>query len=188
MTPEEFDRDEFDDFWSYELINGVLIVSPIPSEEETDPNEYLGYMLTSYEENHPEGHTLDATLLERYVKTGKNRRKPDRVIWAGLGRLPKQGETPTIIVEFVSSRKRDRERDYETKRKEYHKIKVKEYWIIDRFTQTMTVHSFEGGKPRKKIIQATESYQTKLLPGFTLPLARLFSRAGRWIANKGEEE
>jgi Uma2 family endonuclease len=59
----------------------------------------------------------------------RNRRKVDRAIWAGLGRLPRKGENPTIAVEFVSSRKRDRDRDYETKREEYRKAKIKEYWI-----------------------------------------------------------
>ncbi len=33
MTPAEFDRAEFEDGWRYELINGVLIVSPIPAEK-----------------------------------------------------------------------------------------------------------------------------------------------------------
>ena len=38
MTPQEFDEAEFDELWSYELINGVLIVSPIPLWNETDPS------------------------------------------------------------------------------------------------------------------------------------------------------
>src|SRR4029078_5432583 len=107
MTPEEFDRADFHDFWSFELINGVFIVSPIPSEQEADPNEELGYLLRYYKDVHPQGKVLDKTLPERSIKAGRNRRKPDRVIWAGLGRLPHRWETPTIVVEFVSSRRRD---------------------------------------------------------------------------------
>src|SRR5450432_1229757 len=111
MTPQEFDDadpDDFDECWDYELINGVLVVSPIPMVQEVDPNEELGHMLRTYGESHPQGKFLDKTLPERYVKTGRNRRKADRVIWAGLGRLPRKAETPTVVVEFVSSRKRDR--------------------------------------------------------------------------------
>jgi Uma2 family endonuclease len=181
MTPQEFDRADFDECWRYELINGVLIVSPIPSEQEADPNEELGYLLRNYQNTHPEGKSLDCTLSERHVKAGKNRRRPDRVIWAGLGRLPRKGETPTIIVEFASEQKRDRERDYETKRAEYQAIKVQEYWIIDRFTKTMTVHVLDKEKYRKKTIHSTQTYSTpSLLPGFELPLARLFELADRW--------
>src|SRR6266404_4334641 len=106
MTPEEFDRADFDEFWYFELINGVLVVTPIPLEEEADPNEELGHLLRQYRDGHPLGHHLNATLFDRYVKPGRNRRKPDRVIWASLGRKPRRGEKPTIIVEFVSSRKR----------------------------------------------------------------------------------
>src|SRR5205085_1598421 len=79
------------------------------------------------------GRSLDATLPEQTVATGANRRRADRVIWAGLGRLPRRGETPTMIVEFVSRGRRDRVRDYEEKRDEYIAIGVREYWVIDRF-------------------------------------------------------
>lgn len=139
MTPREFDRAEFEDGWRYELINGVLIVSPIPLENEADPNGELEYMLRNYRNNHPQGAALDATMPERIVRTLENRRRADRVIWAGLGRLPRRNETPTIIAEFVSEGKRDRERDYETNRDEYMELGVKEYWIIDRFEKIMTV-------------------------------------------------
>src|SRR6267154_2149207 len=73
---------EFEDGWRYELIYGVLLVTPVPLESEADPNEELGHLLRSYRENHPEGKALDKTLPDRYVKTGDNRRKPDRMIWA----------------------------------------------------------------------------------------------------------
>lgn len=191
MTPEEFDSadyEEFDPAWDYELINGVLIVSPIPMRQETDPNEELGYKLRLYHDTHPDGKVLDKTLPEQYVRCGRNRRKADRLIWAGLGRLPRKSESPTIIVEFVSSRKRDRERDYETKRIEYEKIKVKEYWIIDRFQRTMTAHVLEAGKFRTKVYHARQTYRTELLPGFDLPIAKLFVLADQWDDIEAEAE
>jgi Uma2 family endonuclease len=183
MTPQEFDEadpEDFDQCWEYELINGVLVVSPIPLEQEADPNEELGRWLRNYQEGHADGKALDKTLPERYVKTGRNRGKADRVIWAGLGRLPRKGETPTVVVEFVSSRKRDRARDYEAKRTEYEKLKVQEFWIIDRFQKIMTVHIHDAGKYRKKVLHAKQTYRTKLLPGFEMPLARLFELADVW--------
>ena len=189
MSPEEFDTadpDDFDECWDYELINGVLIVSPIPMEQEADPNEEAGYMLRTYQENHPSGKVLDKTLSERYVKVRDSRRKPDRLLWIGLGRLPRKWETPSVVVEFVSSRKRDRERDYETKRDEYQNLGVQEYWIIDRFEAIMTVHILESGKYRKKAVHAKQTYRTKLLPGFELPLARLLELAAQWPEEQEE--
>jgi Uma2 family endonuclease len=183
MTPEEFDAADYEDYdpgWSYELINGVLVVSPIPFRQETDPHEELGRLLRNYQEDHPLGKALDKTLPEQYIRCGRNRRKADRVIWAGLRRLPRRTENPTIAIEFVSSRKRDRVLDYETKCAEYQKAKVQEYWILDRFQGIMTVHILEDGKYRKRVLQAKQTYRTKLLPGFEVPLARLFALADQW--------
>jgi Uma2 family endonuclease len=186
MTPKEFDNAQFDENWDYELINGVLIVSPIPLMNENDPNEELSHLLRNYRDNHPQGAALDHTAGERRIKTGRNRRKADRVIWAGLGRLPRRGEHPTIIVEFVSSRKQDRQRDYEAKRNDYQRIKVREYWIIDRFQHTMTVHARANGKYRTQVLHKNDVYRTELLPGFELPLARLFALADRWSDDQPE--
>jgi len=180
MTPAQFDRAEFEDGRRYELINGVLVVSPLPSESEADPNEELGSWLRNYQEYHPQGSALDATLGERLVRTGRNRRRPDRLIWAWLGRLPRQNEKPTAIVEFVSSGKRNRKRDYETKRIEYRKIKVQEYWIIDRFERVMVVFKKQAGRIVRVEIGANETYTTEMLPGFELPLAKLLALADRW--------
>jgi Uma2 family endonuclease len=187
MTPEEFDSADFDNDWRYELINGVLIVSPIPSEEEADPNEELGHLLRSYQENHPQGAALNKTLPERYLRIGPNRRRPDRVIWAGLGRRPRKNELPSIVVEFVSGSKRDRERDYKVKRDEYLTLNVKEYWIIDRFERNMVVFVRLGGRIRKRVTRENQVYRTPLLPGFELPLARLLAMADEWAAGDERE-
>ena len=38
MTPEEFDAlEEYDENYRYELVHGVLVVTPIPLAEETGP-------------------------------------------------------------------------------------------------------------------------------------------------------
>lgn len=180
LEPEEFDAADFETGWRYELIRGVLIVSPAPLEEERDPNEELGYLLRSYKDNHPNGHNLNKTLAEQDVRIGPNRRRADRAIWAGLGRRPKRRETPTVVVEFVSEGKRNRKRDYEDKRDEYLGLEVQEYWIIDRFERTMTAHIKRNGDYTTTVICADESYSTPLLPGFEVPLSRLFDLSDDW--------
>src|SRR5579872_1304667 len=76
MTPEEFDAiDDYDDNYRYELINGVLIVNPMPSVFERDPNEELGYWLRRYSDQHP-GH-LNKTIFEEYINTAVGRRRAD---------------------------------------------------------------------------------------------------------------
>src|SRR5262245_35892257 len=141
FTPEEFDAlDEYDPNFRYELIDGVLVVSPIPSAQETGPNELLGYFLLVYKHTHPQGSALDDTLPQQYVRTPSGRRLADRLIWTGLGRLanPKR-DRASIGVEFVSAGRRNRRRDFVAKRREYREAKLQEYWIVDRFDRTLTV-------------------------------------------------
>ncbi len=179
MSPREFDRGEFECGWRYELVNGVLIVSPSPVLNERDPNEELGHILRTYQEHHPQGSALDLTVNEHDVETGDNRRRADRAIWAGLGRLPRKNETPTIAVEFVSGTRRDWVRDYETKRDEYLDAGVREYWIFDRFAQTLTVWT-KNGRRVKHVFTADQTFSTPRLPGLVLGLRRLFDLANRW--------
>lgn len=184
MTPEEFDSTP-ESAWvrhlRYELINGVLVVTPPVGEAEGDPNEDLGFLLRTYQETHPNGSSLDFTLNERTVPTTANRRRCDRAIWVGLGRLPNpKKDIPAIVVEFVSGGRREATRDYEQKRDEYRAVGVREYWIIDRFRRIMTVHRRTPAGDAEQVVREGETYQTDLLPGFELPLARLLSRADRW--------
>jgi Uma2 family endonuclease len=183
MTPEEFRAaDEVDELFRYELIHGVLVVTPPPLEEERGPNEELGVLLHLYRMQHPQGTALDDTLSEHHVSTRDSIRRADRVIWAGLGRSPNPlKDLPTIVVEFVSEGRRNRLRDYYEKRAEYLAAGIREYWIIDRFARTLTVCRSDGPDV---VIPHDGTYQTPLLPGFELPLARLLAVADRWRASK----
>ena len=178
LAPDEFDVAEFEEGYRYELIHGVLVVSPAPLPQERGPNDRLGHWLCSYQENHPEGSALDDTLPEHDIHVGSDRRRADRVVWAGLGRHPRVDETPTIVIEFVSAGKRNLIRDYEEKRKEYASIGVEEYWVLNRFNQTLTVFRANA----RLVFEEGHIYTTPLLPGFELPLAKLFELARGWDA------
>jgi len=181
LTLDEFEEADFELGHRYELIHGVLVVTPPPLEEERDANEELGHWLRKYRESHPQGKALDLTLPEHNVRTTGQNRRCDRVIWAGLARRPVsrgpvgRRDVPTIVVEFPSSRAADRRRDYEEKKAEYRVIGVREYWIVDRFRRTLTVYHRRGPRWAKQVIHEAETYRTPLLPGFELPLAKLLA-------------
>jgi Uma2 family endonuclease len=63
-------------------------------------------------------------------------------------------------------------------------IRVKGYWIIDRFQRVMTVFLRRGGKVIRRVVKEHETYMTDLLPGFELRLSALLAVADRWA---GEE-
>lgn len=182
MSPQEFDAiEDYDDRYRYELVRGVLVVNPIPSEAEGGPNELLGHYLLKYSESDPSGAALDATLPERYVQIADSRRRADRLIWTGLGRLPDPlVDAPTIAVEFVSKGKANWRRDYVEKKDEYLAVGVIEYWVIDRFQRRMTVFRPGPSGAEELIVAEEERYSTPLLPGFELPLAALLASADKW--------
>ena len=179
VLPNEYDAvRDWDDGYRYELVNGVLIVTPPAGAGERSPNDDLGYFIRTYQESDPNGHIIDDTLPEQEIKTGDNRRRADRAIWIGLGRQPDpNNDVPTIAVEFVSQSSRDRHRDYVEKRREYAKAGVLEYWIIDRFRREMTVFR---GTDEELVVPEDQTYTTDLLPGFELPLGRLLRMADRY--------
>lgn len=174
MTPEEFDAiEDWDENYRYELIRGVLIVSPPPGPKERSPNDELGYLIRLYRDTHPNGSLVTATLPEQTIKLPENRRRADRAIWIGMGKesdLDAEDTTPTIVVEFTGSRARDRRRDYLEKRQEYAALGIQEYWIVDRIYRKMTVYRGDGVE---LVFQENDVYRTELLPGFELPIARI---------------
>jgi Uma2 family endonuclease len=183
MTTDEFDAiTEYDDLYKYELIHGVVVVNPIPLAQERGPNQELGRLLLNDQESNPQGRALDDTLEEEYVRTAECRRRADCVIWTGLGRQPNlDADVPTIVVEFVSAGRRSWNRDYVEKRDEYLPLGVLEYWVINRFDRTMTVFRNQGSnKFDEKVVSEQQVYQSILLPGFELAIARLFAVADRW--------
>lgn len=184
MTPEEYDAiEEWDEFYRYELIHGVLIVLPPAGLVERSPNDELGYLLRLYRDTHPSGKVVDVTAPEQEIVIGPDRRRADRAIWVGLGRSAITLEdVPTIAVEFVSNTSRDRHRDYVVKRQEYSDAGVREYWIIDRFRRTMTVFrsAKEGGVEKEIVVAEKDEYETPLMPGFKLPLAKLLASADQF--------
>jgi Uma2 family endonuclease len=183
MTPEEFDAiEEYDEEYCYELVDGVLVVTPIPLPEETGPNELLGRLLLNYQEDHTQGSSLDHTLPQQYVRTRTGRRLADRLIWTGLGRMPnRRRDLPTIAVEFVSAGRRDRRRDYVDKRQEYLEAGIPEYWIFDRFQRTLTVIRNLPDGEQEQVIPENQTYESSHLPGFEVPLARVLAAADLWV-------
>lgn len=187
LTPEEFDASSGTRGHRYELISGVLVVTPMPGRRERHPNDELGHLLWAYSEQHPQGKCLDLSLPEETLQLGDNRRRPDRVIWTGLGRLPHEDERPTVAIEFVSKGRQAAHRDYIEKRDEYATHGLREYWIFDSFLSQLTVWQFEGETRRSTVFGPDGVYESPLLPGFKLPVGDLLALAQRWAPVDDDE-
>jgi len=180
MSFEEFEsHDDFEEGYRFELIHGVLIVTPPPANSEVSSNQTLGYLLQRYRDDNPLGKCIDDTLPEQEIKTKVCLRRADRAIWIGLGRdpIPKQ-DIPAIVIEFVSPGKAAFYRDYEHKRDEYLEVGCQEYWVIDRFDRTMTI--FRDRKVAPEVVTEQQTFKTSLLPGFELPLKGILAAGDRY--------
>ena len=171
MTPAAFDAiTEYDARHEYELVNAVVIANPPPDDRRAALTDAICGFLWNYKSNHPDGAALDLTLPGRYVATSWGRRKADRVLWCGLGRTPDSNvDVPSVVVEIVSPRRRDRVRDYELKRDEYREAGALEYWLVDPRERSLTTFTAAGGWA-EATLGAGGALTTPLLPGFELPV------------------
>jgi Uma2 family endonuclease len=178
MTTEEFLAiEDCDPGYRYELVHGVVVVSPPPGAGERNPNDTLGFWIRLFQQSDARGKVVDETLPEQDIETATGVRRADRAIWIGLGRLPDpERDIPTIAIEFVSGSTRDRRRDFIEKRSEYAAAGVKEYWIVDRHRAQVVV--CRGMEP--ELILQDGVYQTPLIPGFELSIPALLAACNRY--------
>lgn len=178
MTPVEFDAvEDWDRDYTFELVQGVVIVSPAPVSCERKLNDVLGHWIRNLQESDRNGRAVDETLPCQYIAVENGRRRADRAIWVGLGRDPDvERDVPQIAIEFVSERRRDRHRDYVLKRQEYREAGVVEYWIIDRFERSVTVF----GVDTENKFNENQSVHSALLPGFELSVEQLMKAIDRY--------
>ena len=97
-----------------------------------------------------------------YLNTGASEAKiPDRVPEFDVPKIVSSGHTAQA-------------RDYVAKRADYHRIGVREYVVVDRFRETMTVFSYAPDGYSERALTKDETYESPLLPGLAIPLSEVF--------------
>jgi Uma2 family endonuclease len=81
-----------------------------------------------------------------------------------------------LVMEVVSGGKANRQRDLVTKRREYARAGVQEYWIVDTELQTITVLVLSGKRYRKHgIFKPGATATSVLLSGFAVDVSAVFA-------------
>ena len=161
VTPEEFEAMDKDERLTYELIDGVVMMSPSPSREH---QTIAGKMFLTL------GDQLRSSpcepLYELDIQYNGNIFKPDLMVFCD-----KQADLPEIIIEILSPS--TRRHDLITKVIKYEEMGCKEYWIIDPKVKIIIVHDF--------INQTAESYglgetiYSKAIPEVIITVADIFA-------------
>ncbi len=83
-----------------------------------------------------------------------------------------------LIMEVISSDPEDRRRDLVTKRREYARARIPEYWIIDPLKEIITVLRLSGSRflVHGSFGKGFEA-RSRLLPGLTIDVSEAFAQA-----------
>lgn len=167
-TADEFLELE-DDGSRYQLINGVVIMSPRPSLPHQRLLAKIGAQLDRHTELHggeywPE---VDVRLAPDLVYS------PD-LAYLAPGRTSPSEKTPTLvpdlIVEIISPS--TRRMDTQTKRADYKRFGVREYWIVEPAEKRVRVLRLVEGAYVESI-QTGDTAPSQVIPGFAFDLVAL---------------
>jgi Uma2 family endonuclease len=167
-----------DDGNRYEIVEGVLYMSPAPSFDHQYALFELARLLGNYTREHRLGLVLVAPFDVRLF-VGADPVQPD-LLFFRPGNLPAAGSAffqgiPDLIVEVVSPG--STRLDQYIKFGAYEKAKVPEYWLVDPRGRMVTVFSLDPAKGEYQEISravAGDQLTSPTFPGFVLPVAGLF--------------
>lgn len=178
--------DEFlqipDDGQFYELIDGVIVMSPSPTPKHQGTAMEIALQIGLYLRDHPVGMVFPE--LDVHLGTGPMGGdlvyRPE-VIFVRKDRLAqvenKVFGAPDLVVEVIS--KGSRRFDSETKKCDYERVGVREYWLIDPARQAMTFYRLQDGR-FAEIAASGDSFASEAVTGFQLDLQRVRETFKPW--------
>lgn len=135
----EFNNLETSDEKKYELIDGIVLMYPRPNYKH---QEIMGNLFLQLA-NHLKGKTCKV-FTEAEIEFNDNVLIPDISVICGLdnSNFQRYKKAPEIVIEIISPS--SQYTDAFTKLIKYELFGVKEYWIANPKTETITVYDFEN--------------------------------------------
>lgn len=157
----------------YELINGVVVVSPSPTPRHQRVITEVSFQIVGFCRTNELGdvlHDIDVRLFPDTVY------RPD-IIFVKAGRLDPDASRvsviPDLVIEVLSpSTKR---MDQTTKLEDYERAGVREFWLIDPATKLVRCYILKDAKFVEQT-PASSSLASNVIPGFVLDLTALWRR------------
>jgi len=169
MTADEYLALE-DDGYRYELIDGVVVMSPSPTPEHQNIRGEIEYQLRHYARQTKAGAVLsevdvrlDTRLVYRpdlmFIRTDRIRKPLKQVDIA-----------PDLVLEVLSPG--TEVFDQKTKRDDYERFGVAEYWLVDNEHRSVKFLRLLRGR-FVDVIAARGRFVSEAVPGFELDLASI---------------
>ena len=135
-TLEEFELMAKEDGWNYELIEGIIMMSPRPALEHQRISGNIYFELRNALKN---SHCKPIQEIDLVLE--KNNLIPDLAIICNDDLQGKRYEkAPLIVIEIISPSSVSR--DYVTKRYKYAQLGIREYWIVSPEEKCIDVFDF----------------------------------------------
>ena len=101
--------------------------------------------------------------------------QPDIVVICDEKKLAPEGcrGAPDLVIEILSPSNTAME--MYLKLEMYHKAGVREYWVVDPGTNTITVYCFQKDFSKTKSYSITDTITSAILPGLSITLDRVFA-------------
>jgi len=161
----------------YELVGGVVMMSPIPDPSHDLVISVLNAHFVLYCARRPGvvGH-----ISQRFgviIPERGTAREPDLGLYSpdespGRSGRTWRNSTPMLVVEVVSPGQAGR--DYDDKRRDYWDAGVGEYWVADPQRKTLTVFTRQRLDWSEQVFAAGETYRPAILPGLDISVDELY--------------
>jgi Uma2 family endonuclease len=162
-----------------EFAHGFLEVLPVPTTSHQALVAYFYGLLLAFVSQHDLGELLFAPIRVRLWR-GKFR-EPDLVFMlkSHARRIGEEfWDGADLALEVLSTDAKDRRRDLVTKRGEYARARIPEYWIVDPQERTITVLRLTG---KRYVVhgcyRAGSRATSPLLTGFDVDVSATFAQA-----------
>ncbi|MBO5366225.1 MAG: Uma2 family endonuclease [Peptococcaceae bacterium] len=165
-TLEEFEQMAREDGWNYELIDGLVMMSPRPSLEHQSISGNIYFELR----NILKGSNCNP-IQEIDLVVDKNNLIPDLAVICNDELKGKRYEkAPIIVIEIASFSSISR--DYVTKRNKYEQLGIQEYWVVSPDEKCIDVFDFAANKHMN---YCSGKVQSSVLPEIEIDLDAIFA-------------
>lgn len=179
MSVDDYFRADLPEGYRYELVEGVVEMTPMPAPSHDHPLDPLQTELIAYRMKRPRAFAHVSQRAGVVIPRKSTVREPDLALYRewpeenGSWELWKRIK-PFWVAEIVS--KSRRQRDYRDKRREYWLAGIEEYWIVDVIERRVTVLHRGDDDWIERVFREGEEAASTVLRGFTIAVARLIRR------------
>lgn len=169
MSADEYLRLSDDGHW-YELVDGVVLLSPSPTPQHQQVAGEIHYQIMAFLRTR----RLGSAYLETDVRLDETLVYRPDLVFVRAERVLENWELirhpPDLVLEVVSPK--NRRYDIETKKPDYERYGVGEFWLIDPRRKTMTFYRLEAGR-YVEVAPEQDRLPSTAIPGFILDLAEV---------------